>query len=123
MGTRRLQIKRHTALVAIGEVPGVSILGDRLRGEVVRNAPQVAARWLHLDDVGAEVGQNHGGARTRDEAREVRYLKPRKNIVVWHFCLLSVEVQAPMKRRRGRRSVFPGFGRSSRANGFGPRGG
>src|SRR5882757_6842863 len=38
-GARRLQIKRHTPLVAIGEVPGVSILGYRLRWQVVRNSP------------------------------------------------------------------------------------
>src|SRR5258706_7097947 len=39
LGARRLQIKSNAALVAIGEVPGVRILGDRLRWQVVRNSP------------------------------------------------------------------------------------
>jgi hypothetical protein len=52
---RGFQIKSDAALVAIGEVPRVGILGDRLRREVVRNSPQVAVRRLNLDDVGAEI--------------------------------------------------------------------
>src|SRR6202035_5800717 len=58
MGARRLQIKRHAPLVAIGKMPGVRVLRDRLWWQVVRMSPQLAARRLHLDDVGAEVGQN-----------------------------------------------------------------
>src|SRR6201998_4036426 len=41
MGARRLQIKRHTPLVAIGEVPRVGILRDRLRRAVVSLPPQL----------------------------------------------------------------------------------
>src|SRR6267378_3996047 len=74
LGAWRLQIKRHTPLVAIGEMPGVSILGDRLWRELVPNPPEIAARRLHFDDVGAEVRQDHRGAGACDEARKIYHL-------------------------------------------------
>src|SRR5258708_30306330 len=89
---RGFQIKSDAALVAIGEVPGVGILGDRLRRQVVRNSPQVAVRRLHFDDVGTEVGQNHSSAWARYKAREIPHLEAGETIVVGHVYLLSVEV-------------------------------
>ncbi len=120
MGARRLQIKRHTPLVAIGEVPGVGILRDRLWWHVVRVPPQLAARWLNFDDVSAEVRQDHRGAGARDEARQIHHLQSRKNVVVRHVCLLSVEVRARLKHGGHRRLVSPVSVKSSRAGGFGP---
>src|ERR1700686_3358955 len=78
---RGFQIKSDAALVAIGQMPGVGILGDRLRRQVVRNSPQVAVRRLYLDDVGTEVGKNHGSAWARDKAREIHHLESGEDIV------------------------------------------
>ena len=72
---RRFQIERDAALVAVGQVPRIGILRLRLRRDLVPMSPGVAGRRLDLDDVGAEVGQDHGGARTRDEARQVHDLQ------------------------------------------------
>ena len=120
LGAWRFQIKRHTPLVAIGEVPGVGILGDRLRRHLVGMPPKLAARRLHLDDVGAEVGKNHRSARACDKAREIHHLESGKDVVVRHVCLLSVEVRARLKHGGHRRSVFPVSGKSSQVDGFGP---
>jgi catalase len=65
----RLQIKRHTAFVAVGKVPGIGVFRNRLRRQLVGVPPQFAARRLHLDDIRAEVRQDHRRAGTGDEAR------------------------------------------------------
>jgi hypothetical protein len=46
--------------------------------------PEIAGRRLHLDDVGAEIGQDYGSAGTGDEAREVNDLQSGKDIVARH---------------------------------------
>src|ERR1700751_3581109 len=99
MGTRGFQIKRHTPLVAIGKMPGVGILRYRLRGQVVRVPPQLAVRRLHLDDVGAEVRQNHRGARACDEAGQIYHLQSRENIVICHGCSFLIVVCVPLLHR------------------------
>src|SRR5258706_6553048 len=80
-GGRRLEIERYAALVAVGEVPGIRLLRHRLRRHVVRPAPEVAGGGLDLDHVGAEVGEDHGGARPGDEARQVHHLESGKDVV------------------------------------------
>src|SRR5271155_2597708 len=60
-GVWRFQVQRDSALVAVGEVPWIGIFGDRLWRQLVRMSPQFAARRLHFDDVGTEVGQDHRG--------------------------------------------------------------
>jgi hypothetical protein len=68
LGAGRFQIERDAALVAVGEMPLVSVICQRLRRDLMRKSPGVAVRRLHLDDVGTEVGQDHGSAGTRNEA-------------------------------------------------------
>ena len=67
----RLQVQHHGALVAVQreEVGGV------LAGERGPPVTRVVARFgaLHLDDVGAQVAQGHGGERPRQHAREVQH--------------------------------------------------
>src|SRR6266567_7825689 len=70
-------------------MPGIGILRLRLRRDLVPMSPEVAARRLHLDDVGAEVGQDYGGTGARDEAGQVHHLQSRENIVVCHGFLLN----------------------------------
>ncbi len=81
---RRFQIERHAALVAVGQMPGIGILRLRLRGNLVPVSPQIAVRRLHLDHVGAEIGQDHGGAGTRDEARKIHYFQSGEDVVGCH---------------------------------------
>ena len=83
-GARVFQVERNAALVAVGEVPRIGILRLRLRRDLMPNSPHVAGRRLDLNDVGTEVGQDHGGAGTRDEAREVHHLQSGENIVACH---------------------------------------
>ena len=80
----RLQIERQSALVAIVEVPGIVVLGARLRRDLVSYPPGIAGRRFDLDHVGAEVGQDHRGSRTRDEARQVHHLQSGENVVACH---------------------------------------
>src|SRR5258708_20698852 len=65
-------------------MPGVSILGARLWRELVSNPPEIAARRLHFDDVGAEVRQDHRGAGACDEARKIYHFQSRENVVACH---------------------------------------
>jgi hypothetical protein len=83
---------------------------SRLRWYLVRMSPQLAARRLHLDHAGTEVGQDHRGAGRRDEAREIDYLQSQENVVVRHLLLLSVEVRARENRGHGRRPFFNQLG-------------
>ena len=71
----RLEIERNAALVAVGEVPLIGILRLRLDRRLMPVSPRIAVRRLDLDDVGAEVGQDHGGAWSRDEARQIHDLQ------------------------------------------------
>ena len=87
LGARRFQIERHAALIAIGQVPGISVAGLRLRRDLVPYSPQVAIRRLHFDDVGAEVGQDHGGTGTGDETGQVYDFQSGEYIVVCHWVL------------------------------------
>ena len=75
LGGRRFQVDRHAALVAVGQVEGIGILRKRLRRDVLPVPPELAAWRLYFDHVSAEVGQDDGGARTSDEAREVHHLQ------------------------------------------------
>jgi hypothetical protein len=68
-------------------VPLVGILSLRLEGHLVSIAPRIAVRRFDLDDVGAEIGQDHGGARRCDEAREVHDLQAREDVFVCHLSL------------------------------------
>src|SRR5215471_8904016 len=85
MGAGRLQVERDAALVAVGEMPLIGFICVRLRRDLVRMSPGVAARRFDFDDVGAEIRQDDGGAGRRDEAREVHDLEPRKNVVACHW--------------------------------------
>src|SRR5260370_15847987 len=67
----------------------IGVLGLRLWRKLIRVSPQIAGGWLHFDHVGAEVRQDHGGAWTRDEAREVHHLEPREDIFRCHDRLLN----------------------------------
>src|ERR1700744_5998681 len=87
---RRLQIKRHAPLVAIGEMPGIGILCDWLWWHMVRMPPQFTVRWLHLDYVSAEVRQDHRSTRAGDEARQVHHFQSGKNVVGCHSCPFQV---------------------------------
>src|SRR3984885_12513494 len=115
MGARRLQIERHAPLVAIREVPGVGILRDRLRWKVVGVPPQLAVRRLHLDDVGAEIRQDHRSAGAGDEAREIDHFQSRENIVACHSCPFQITVRGPVHRpwnfgvRFSRKAEVPSF--------------
>ena len=107
LSARRFQIERDAALVAVGQMPGIGILRQRLRRDLMPVSPEIAARRLHLDHVGAEVGQDHGGAGTGDEAREVHHLQSGKNVVACHRCLSIMVVNdapasAPVKRAPAR---------------------
>src|SRR5215471_5032976 len=75
----RFQIERDAALVAVGEMPLVSVICQRLRWDLVRKSPGVAVRRLHFDDVSAEIGQDHGGAGSCNEACEVHDFESEKN--------------------------------------------
>src|SRR6516165_6816552 len=94
-GAGRLQVERDAALVAVGEMPLIGFICVRLRRDLVRMSPRVAARRFDFDDVGAEIRQDDGGAGRRDEACEVNHLESRKNVVAWHWvspkssCLLQ----------------------------------
>ena len=77
----RFQVDRHSALVAIVQMPEIVVPRVRLRRDLVHHSPQVAGGWLDLDDLGAEVGQDDRGARTRDETGEVHDLQAREDIV------------------------------------------
>src|SRR5262245_4447014 len=88
----RLQVERDAALVAVGKMPLIGVICRRLRRDLVPISPGVAARRLDLDDVGAEVGQDHRGAGRRNEAREVNYLQSGKNVVTCHWSLLNRRV-------------------------------
>src|SRR5215467_15498918 len=81
LSVRRLQIERYAALVAVGQMPRISILRLRLRRKFVCMSPEIAVRRFHFDDVGAEVRQDHGGAWSRNEAREVHHFESGKNVV------------------------------------------
>ena len=67
----RLQIESQSPLVAIVQVPGIVILGARLRRDLVSNPPQIARGRFDLDHISAKVGQDDRCTRTRDEAREI----------------------------------------------------
>ena len=112
----RLQIERQPAFVAVVEMPGIVVLGSRLRRDLVSYPPGIAGRRFNLDDVGAEVGQDHSGSRTRDEARQVHHLQSGENVVACHrasflncrvrrvfFTVRGIVVRA----FRGRRSCLP----------------
>src|SRR6516164_1824861 len=81
----RLQVERDAALVAVGEMPLIGFICRRLRRDLVRMSPGVAARRFHFDDVGAEIRQDDGCAGRRDEAREVHDLEFGKNVVACHW--------------------------------------
>src|SRR5258708_7297865 len=82
---RGFQIERDATLVAVGQVPGIGVLRLRLRRDLVPMPPEVAARRLHFDDLGAKVRQDHRGAGTRDETREIHHLEPGKDVVTCHW--------------------------------------
>ena len=53
----RFQIERHATLIAIGQVPGISIFRLWLRWDLVPYSPELASGWLHFNDIRAEVRQ------------------------------------------------------------------
>ena len=86
----RFQVQSQSTLVTVVQMPLISVFGERLRGEPVRHPPQLAHGWFDFDDIGAEVRQNHGCARTGDEARKIDNLHSREDVVAcrcvfsWH---------------------------------------
>src|SRR5215471_6058092 len=89
LSVRRLQIERYAALVAVGQMPRISILRLRLRRKFVGMSPEIAVRRLHFDDVSTEVREDHGGAGRRNEAREVNHFESGKNVVACHWSSLE----------------------------------
>src|SRR2546425_2711270 len=83
----RFQVECQSPLVAIVQMPGIVLGGAGLGRNLVPNSPGVARGRLDLDDVGAEVGQDHRRPGTGDEARQVHYLQSGKNVVGRHECL------------------------------------
>ncbi len=63
-----LQVDGDRALVAVdrGEAQAHAVLAGAQVAHVV-----AATGPLHLDDVGAEIGQHHGAVGTGDDAREI----------------------------------------------------
>jgi hypothetical protein len=55
-------------------------------------SPEIAVRGLDFDDVGAEVGQDHGGPGSRDEARQVHHL-PEKMLSLAIGCTVGFFAQ------------------------------
>ncbi len=69
---RRFQVQRHSALVAIVQVPGVVVLRPGLWRELKGVAMWIARPgWFDFDDVGSVVGQDGSCAGPGDEACEV----------------------------------------------------
>src|SRR4029077_12695821 len=112
---RGFQIESDAALVAVGQMPGIGIFRLRLRRGLVANPPEVAARRLPLYDVGAEVGQDHRGAGTRDETCEVHHLQSGENVVACHVASPVSRVRLCLHRpwnwgvRFSRKAVVPSF--------------
>jgi hypothetical protein len=52
-------------------MPLIGIFGVRLDRGLVTVPPHIALRRLDLDDIGAEVGEDHGRTWRRDEARQI----------------------------------------------------
>src|SRR5436309_2133191 len=69
-------------------MPGIVVIRAGLRRDLVSNSPCIARRRFDLDHVSAEVGQDHGCAGARDEARQIHYFQSRKDIVSCHYWLL-----------------------------------
>src|SRR6266704_2588844 len=111
---RRLRIERDAALVAVGEVRGVGVFCLRLRRNLVPDSPQITRRRLNLNHLSAKVGQDHRGAWTRDETREVHDFQARKYVVTCHdysFFALHTELLTTLELRptllKEGRSSFP----------------
>src|SRR5262245_1459661 len=66
-------------------MPLVGIVCQGLRRDLVAESPRVSIRRLDFDDVGTEVGQDHGGAGSRNVGREVHDLESGKNVVACHW--------------------------------------
>ena len=91
---RLLEIQHHAPLVAIGAVEVRAVPEDEMRRD---DAGRISdARGLDLDDVGAQVAEEHRGEGTRKERREIDDDDPRQHA----FCALAhcdstVTAQAP----------------------------
>ena len=88
----------------------IGILRLRLRGNLVPVPPVIAARRLDLDDLGAEVGQDHRGARGGNEARQIHDFQARKDVVASHDYPLLLQVSSSPLESRG--ALFQEGGRS-----------
>src|SRR6516162_11597395 len=85
LSARRLQVEHHPALVAVGEMKGVRLFRRRHRRKLMRVSEDVAGRCFDLDNVGAEVRENHGGGGSRNEGREVYDFESGKDVVACHW--------------------------------------
>src|SRR5258705_12820884 len=72
-------------------MPLIRVLRIRLRRDLVPMSPVVTGRGLYLYYFGAKIRQDHGGAGTCNEARQVYYFQSRKNILSRH-CLSLMSV-------------------------------
>src|SRR6266446_1834308 len=72
-------------------MPRIIVFCAWLRRDLVTDSPGIACGWLHFDHLSAKVGQDHCGARTCNEARQVYYFQSRKNILSRH-CLSLMSV-------------------------------
>src|SRR6266850_2121618 len=82
---RRFKIEREATFVAVSQLERISHVRIRLRRDLLPYSPHLAFGRLHFDYVSAEIRQDDGGARTRDEAGEVNNLQSRKNVLVSHI--------------------------------------
>src|SRR6266542_6389712 len=80
-------------------MPLIRILRIRLRRDLVRMSPVVTGRGLHFDHVGAKIGQDYGGAGTRNEARQVYYFQSRKNILSRHCFSFDISNRSSLIHR------------------------
>jgi hypothetical protein len=81
-----VEVERDAALVAAGDLEPQAVAVLRL----AHLAQRVAVRVLDLDDIGAEVGEHHGGQRPREHRRAVDHLEPGERAVtlrvMLHWC-------------------------------------
>src|SRR6185312_16670202 len=66
-----LQVRREALLVAVDGVKERAVRAERLVRELQLAGEITALRALHLDDLGAEVGQPQAAGRSRQELTEI----------------------------------------------------
>src|SRR5208282_5241958 len=106
-----LQVQRDRFLVAVKRVEWRPAEGSRgalrtgLAG-LFGAAPGGSTRLFNLDDVGAQVAENHRAKWTRRKFREVEHLDSGKRRLRWHRDFSLFERLAPRRTTRVRALVY-----------------